>query len=198
MTILLPRHTRWANPCVPWALGADGSSVQVSLDTYRRESLKILKIFSELHAAVVEKASIDESFFDLSVPVRELLLQRYPAYLSAPPEGAPLGLDTPLPKPPPVDWTGLGELVPTKFEDAAPPQDADAPAAVEGQAAQPPDIFALQKELEEEDTNWADVALALGAELMAQCRKRVFDELHYTCSAGIAKNKARPTQCMPV
>jgi hypothetical protein len=62
---------------------------------------------------VAEKASIDECFFDLTLPIRDLLLQRYP-YLSQVPPDAAFGLDTPLPKPSGVDisWSGLGNLIP--------------------------------------------------------------------------------------
>lgn len=36
---------------------------------------------------------------------------------------------------------------------------------------------------------WSDYALSLGAELMQKCRTQVLQELGYTCSAGVARNK---------
>lgn len=37
---------------------------------------------------------------------------------------------------------------------------------------------------------WHDWALCIGAEIMGEVRKAVWERLHYTCSAGIAHNKA--------
>lgn len=80
---------------------------KVSLDPYRRESRKILEIFKK-HCDRVEKASIDESFLDLSSVVKEKLLQRYGHLLKSElPD-----IDTPLPEAPFVQWTPeLGVLV---------------------------------------------------------------------------------------
>ena len=59
-----------------------------------------------------EKASIDECFLCLTLPVRDILVQRYPHLGQVPPD-APQGLDTPLPPPPPTySFEGLGNLIP--------------------------------------------------------------------------------------
>lgn len=80
---------------------------KVSLDPYRRESRKILEIFKK-HCDRVEKASIDESFLDLSSVVKSVLLERYGHLLNIP----HTNLDDPLPEAPPVTWsTGCGVLV---------------------------------------------------------------------------------------
>ncbi|KAE8208593.1 hypothetical protein CF327_g7062 [Tilletia walkeri] len=88
---------------------------KVSLDPYRRESKKILSIFQRTcPAGAVEKASIDESFFDLTIEVRKALLEEYPE-LRQPPDDSSAGLDTPLPEPPQNAhqlWAGLGHLIP--------------------------------------------------------------------------------------
>lgn len=64
-----------------------------------------------------EKASIDESFLDLTLPVRERLLKAYPALASAPNDD----LDAPLPPPSElgitadsIKWDELGNLVPVE------------------------------------------------------------------------------------
>ncbi|CCG81783.1 Putative uncharacterized protein [Taphrina deformans PYCC 5710] len=72
---------------------------KVSLDPYRRESRKILEIFKR-HCDLVEKASIDESFLDLSTLVKERLLQRYGHLLRT----NSANLDDPLPEAPLVNW----------------------------------------------------------------------------------------------
>lgn len=92
---------------------------KVSLDPYRRESTKILNIFKKTcpHGAV-EKASIDESYFDLTIEVRKLMIERFP-HLAQPPPDDPMtgikGMDQPLPPPPRLglkQWKQLGYVVP--------------------------------------------------------------------------------------
>ncbi|ODQ52753.1 DNA/RNA polymerase, partial [Saitoella complicata NRRL Y-17804] len=80
---------------------------KVSLDRYRRESAKILGIFRE-RCDRVEKASIDESYLDLSTLVYEALLEQYPQ-LRHPPQD----LNTPLPPAPPTifDEENHGKII---------------------------------------------------------------------------------------
>ncbi|KAH7927955.1 DNA/RNA polymerase [Leucogyrophana mollusca] len=145
----------------------DTRTHKVSLDLYRRESNKILNMFKEaLPTGEIEKASIDEAFIDFTRPVREKLLERY-AYLAQVPPDAPEGIDSPLPPPPPINWDGLGHLVPMSLtsEDTGEYHERD-------------DL-----------TTWHDVALSIGAEFMDRIRKDVAAKLGYTTSAGIARNK---------
>jgi nucleotidyltransferase/DNA polymerase involved in DNA repair len=104
-----------------------------------------------------EKASIDEAFMDLTRPVRQIMLERYP-YLAHVPDGAALGLDTPLPPPPQVSWDGLGTLIP---------------------------IDPSQEPNEENITpsTWHDVALSIAAESMEMVRQQINAKLGYTTSA---------------
>ncbi|KZT57954.1 DNA/RNA polymerase [Calocera cornea HHB12733] len=147
---------------------AQPSTHKVSLDYYRRESIKVLRIFqSTLPGAEVERASIDEAFFDLSAPVREELLKRYP-YLAQVPADAPEGMDSPLPAAPVIDWAGKGHVLPVR----------------EGEGAE-----------EEADDGWADVALSIGAEMVDRVRQEVRAQLGYTTSAGIARNKTMAKLC---
>ncbi|GAA5958075.1 hypothetical protein JCM8115_001122 [Rhodotorula mucilaginosa] len=97
--------------------GAKPETHKVSLDMYRKESKKILAVFQEF-CPIVEKASIDESFLDLTLPVRERLLAAYPA-LATPPPSSHNNLDTPLPPPSSfgitrddIKWAELGNVVP--------------------------------------------------------------------------------------
>jgi DNA polymerase eta len=139
-----------------------GGFLQISLDHYRRESLKILSIFSEA-CPTIEKASIDEAFLDFTSSVTQLLLEIFP-HLREAPDGH---LDAPLPPPPPsheLDWEGNRIPVDDLGE---------------------PDYTAT----------WGDVALSVGARLMAKCRWDVKERLGYTCSAGISKNKMLAKLC---
>ena len=173
------------------------------MDPYRRESLKILAIFKEMVpkgeigkllipdtwniAEIIEKASIDEAFLDLTPMVIDKLLAIHP-YLASPPPDAPDGLDSPLPRAPPIDWTKAGEVFPVNGEESAPIAETDGEEQGE--------MYSSQQSNEEgrgpagegrrkrdDDVTWEDWALCLGAEIMAEIRGEVWKRLHYTCSA---------------
>ncbi|WFD07568.1 DNA-directed DNA polymerase [Malassezia vespertilionis] len=134
-----------------------------------------------------EKASIDESFFDLSVYARKQILHRFP-YLDTraelenmSPDARAKKLECLLP-PVPLNvrqelvkksWTLLGAWWPSEYTDLA-----------------SQDTFG-----ELENMTWVDVAHAYAAERMISVRKHVLDRLGYTTSAGIAKNKALAKLC---
>jgi DNA polymerase eta len=103
--------------------------------------------------------------------VIDRLLLLHP-HLVTVPDDAPDGLDSPIPPAPPIDWTTAGNVVPIDGEKKA----------VEGEEEE-------MVVTEHEDT-WEDWALFVGAEIMAGLRAEVYKRLHYTCSAGIAHNKA--------
>lgn len=162
----------------------DPRTHKVSLDPYRRESLKILAIFKEMvPRGEIEKASIDEAFLDLSTQVVERLLVLHP-FLASVPDDAPDGLDSQLPPAPPIDWSKAGNVFPIgDIDDAGGHEevDGDGPRSSQGGPAAGP--------------GWEDWALCLGAEIMSELRAEVFKRLHYTCSAGIAHNKAMAKLC---
>ncbi|KAK0485085.1 hypothetical protein IW261DRAFT_1591324 [Armillaria novae-zelandiae] len=152
----------------------DSRTHKVSLDYYRRESMKILGMFNEhLPHAEIEKASIDEAFIDFTKPIREILFRRYP-YLTAIPSDSPDGVDTPLPPAPSVSWDKTDFLIPI-----------DPSTSVD----QEPGSHATLSEEGSQSTTWHDVALSIAAELMGQVREDIRTKLGYTLSAGIARNK---------
>ncbi|KAI6122165.1 hypothetical protein EDD16DRAFT_1782340, partial [Pisolithus croceorrhizus] len=156
----------------------DTRTHKVSLDLYRRESSKIINIMKQsVPSGEIEKASIDEAFLDLSKPVRERLLERHP-YLAKVPDDAPEGADSPLPPPPPIDWSQLGELV---------------TLTAQGEESEPQDETSNYEN--DHLTSWHDVALSIGAELIAKLREEIFRQLGYTMSAGIARNKFLAKLC---
>lgn len=178
---------------------ASRSLPKVSLDPYRRESLKILAIFKEMvPKGEIEKASIDEAFLDLTPMVIDRLLELHP-YLATVPDDAPDGLDSPLPKAPPIDWTKAGNVFPVNgdVEDKSagagedPNADgADGRSAIADEGEQ--HVWSSQKSDDgrefgrggsgESDT-WEDWALCIGGEIMADVRAEVWKRLHYTCTA---------------
>lgn len=131
---------------------------KVSLDPYRRESRRILEVFKR-HCDRVEKASIDESYLDLSTVVKAALLEKYGELLYG--GGRGKDLDEPLPEAPLVDWTSqTGVLVPLDADHA-----------------------------EDDRPDWDDVCTLLAAQFMDKVRADVRETLGYTCSAGVARNK---------
>lgn len=134
-----------------------------------------------------EKASIDEAYLDFTVPVRELILERQP-HLAAVPEDAPLGLDTPLPDPPTIDWTALGNIVPIlsdDYDDGGEISQEQKDQKVDKPVAAPDKIQPSKSSA----SAWSDYALSIGAELVQKCRDDVRGQLGYTCSAGVSRNK---------
>lgn len=159
----------------------------------------------------VEKASIDEAFFDYTKAVKEILLQRYP-YLAQVPKDSPDGVDTPLPPPPRIKWTdlGVGHVIPLagpapKEEESEKPtekqsgenndkelesRESEMEKHGEGSGA----LGKRNKDVESEEnpedigedeqyiTTWHDVALSIAAELMDKARAKV-REMGYTTSA---------------
>lgn len=128
---------------------------------------------------IVEKASIDESFFDLSVYVRKELLRRFPfldvrtALENMTQEEKREQLDCVLP---PLPLAVKQELVTKAWMLLG--------------AWMPGTEEARVDEAQWDDLTWVDVAYSIAAERMIAVRKHVVDRLQYTTSAGIAPNKA--------
>ncbi|OKL61237.1 hypothetical protein UA08_03850 [Talaromyces atroroseus] len=166
-----------------WAYRDDASTNiktdKVSLDPYRTQSRKILSTIKEevakqrdqilssgelaplveFQAAKIEKASIDEVFIDLSSLVYATFYQRYPELRREPTAS---DRNTQLPSPPTtaLEWSPDDGLL-----------DLD------------------DQEAEEDDPDWDDIAMFIGAEIIRSIRNAIWNKWNYTCSAGIARNK---------
>jgi DNA polymerase eta len=107
-------------------------------------------------------------FIDLSLLARDKLLERFPFLKTAPSDP-----NTPLPPPPDFTWSAeSGHVLPA---DACPP---------------PSDDLAEDEQETEEPATWHDWMLRMGAEAVAEARRAVHDDVGYTTSGGIARNKA--------
>lgn len=150
-----------------WAYRSDSANnvatQKVSLDPYRAESRKILAcIKAHLPAPPVqrvEKASVDEVFLDLSAQIHGILLERFSEELARPPP-----YDDPTENLPPPPTTAL---------------DWKADALV--------DLDIGETELD--DPDWDDITMLIGSEIVRSIRAAIREELQYTCSAGVARNK---------
>ncbi|KAA8907463.1 DNA polymerase eta-like protein [Sphaerosporella brunnea] len=158
--IYLAHVATWSAGSSSWSYSPAGSPPDINtskacLDPYRAESKKILKILQDLCPnAHTEKASIDESFLDLSRDCYERLLTEYECLRNTSEHGDEL---LPLPEVKELEWSG-SHLVPAK-------------------------------EGEEGEIDWDDIAMSIGADIIKNLRSAVYEQLGYTCSAGIASNK---------
>lgn len=132
---------------------------KVSLDPYRRESRKILKIFKN-NVDLVEKASVDESFMDLGRCVLKKLFELLPNMHE---DILKLDKDDYLP------------LVPDDFE-----------LEVHGEVVQG-DLEENTDQLYIND--WDDVLILLGSIKAYDIRLQVVKELGYTTSCGVGRVK---------
>lgn len=157
----------WKEGDVKWSYG-DGdeafkeiASRKVSLDPYRMQSQKILATIKEFLPADVQK--VEKASID------EVFLD-----LSVQVHGIMLERYPELRGPPPYDDPSE-PLVrpPTTFLDWA----ADALVDLDNEHT------------EEDDPDWDDVAMLIASEIVRDVRREVFEKLHFTCSAGISKNK---------
>ena len=163
--IVVQHVATWREGDDKWAYREDSfkhiQTDKVSLDPYRLESRKSLKLIKEILPAPplqkVEKASIDEVFLDLSAQIHSILLERYPELAIAPYDDPTENL--PLPPSTALNW--------------------EADALIDVDASQ----------TEDDDPDWDDVVMNIGSEIVRDVRKTIFEKLKYTCSAGIARNK---------
>ncbi|TIA98724.1 hypothetical protein E3P94_02494 [Wallemia ichthyophaga] len=147
---------------------------KVSLDPYRREGSKVLKFMHDYFPnSEIEKASIDEQYIDLTEMVRGKIIERYPFIAHLPPDKT---LDDALPYPPIISFAGLGNLVSTREEE----DDDKREHCYTDTDTQP---------------SWSDVALQIGAEAVSGMRRAMYEQLSYTCSAGISHNKILAKIC---
>ena len=142
------------------------STHKVSLDAYREASKNIFKIFHR-HCDKIQKIGLDEGYMDMTDKVNEIILQEYvPRYLDKLDDEI-CGI--------PIHWEELGITI--KNDDNDDDNDNDNDNDNKQDQSIPP------------TTTWSDLQLAIGAKISNQIRKEIFDELHYTCSAGIKINE---------
>ncbi|KAG0190767.1 DNA-directed DNA polymerase eta rad30 [Apophysomyces sp. BC1034] len=128
---------------------------KVCLDPYREASKKIFAIFGK-YGVKIQKIGFDEAFIDVTSYVNDRLIATYlnqSEWLSKVDESVCNV---------PIDWDSLGITVKSKEETLSEDENQDVDWA---------------------PTTWSDLQLVIGAELAAEIRKEVNDQLHYTCSA---------------
>ncbi|ODV77098.1 DNA polymerase eta subunit [Suhomyces tanzawaensis NRRL Y-17324] len=147
---------------------------KVSLDPYRRESRKILKIFQE-NCDLVEKASVDESYLDLGRLVYQKLMELFPQLAPANRGLAPVLPPIPSKLPSELHW--VGEVISTDKEDAYASEQGLLSESQKGEAPVP------------SVCDWDDVCMLIGSQILLQLRQLVYQKLGYFTSGGLARNK---------
>lgn len=159
----------WKEGSAKWSYsdGEDGDAAKeiavrkVSLDPYRIQSRRILALIKECLPKDMQR--VEKASID--EVFLDLSAQVHDVLLARYPElrgPAPYDDPTePLPRPPTtaLDWA------------------ADALV----------DLDASQNE--EDDPDWDDICMLIASEIVRDVRREIFDQLHYTCSAGLARNK---------
>ncbi|EKG15007.1 DNA-repair protein UmuC-like protein [Macrophomina phaseolina MS6] len=134
---------------------------KVSLDPYRLESRRILALIKGSLPSELQR--VEKASID------EVFMD-----LSAHVHSVMLERYPELAGPPPYD--DLMENLPT------PPI-----TALDWQTDHLVDLDANQTE--DDDPDWDDIAILIGSEIVRDIRAKIFEELKYTCSAGVARNK---------
>lgn len=164
--LIMQHVATWKEGDEKWAYHEDSfknmATHKVSLDPYRMESRKILALIKDvLPAAPISK--VEKASID------EVFMD-----LSTQVHGIMLERFPELKGPPPYD--DPTEQLPR------PPTTAlewDTDALVDLDAT----------ETEDDDPDWDDVAMLIASEIVRHVRAKIYEVLHYTCSAGVARNK---------
>lgn len=146
---------------------------KVSLDPYRRELRKIIKILKR-ECDLVEKASVDECYLDFGRLVYSRLLALFPELQNLQPDDTLPSVPAELP----ADLHWIGEIMPT-FTEEKEQLEAKALNSVVNDTETPnPPVC-----------DWDDVCMLIGSQIMYTIRGEVFRELKYTTSGGLARSK---------
>ena len=166
--IICQHVATWKEGDTKWSYSDDASQAfkeiairKVSLDPYRIQSRRILATIKE--SLPKELQRVEKASID--EVFLDLSAQIHVLLLARYPElQGPAPYDDPsepLPRPPTtaLDWA------------------ADALVDLDDSLS------------EEDDPDWDDIAMLIGSEIVRDVRKQIFEQLQFTCSAGLSRNK---------
>ncbi|KAM5262892.1 DNA polymerase eta [Ctenodactylus gundi] len=134
---------------------------KANLTKYREASVEVMGIMSRF--AIIERASIDEAYVDLTAAVQERLQK---------PEGQPVSAD----------------LLPTTYVEGLP----DGPAAeepVQKEEIRKQGLLQWLDIVQSDSASSPDLRLTVGAVIVEEMRAAIERETGFQCSAGISHNK---------
>lgn len=145
---------------------------KVSLDPYRRESRKIFKILLE-NCDLVEKASVDECYLDLGRAVHQKLVETFPNLIHEKNQLPPI----PSQLPSSLQWHG--EIYKSETEESLALDQKLLPQPQKDQSDSSSPVI----------RDWDDICMLIGSKILLHYRQVLYEELGYTTSGGLARNK---------
>ncbi|XP_054991678.1 DNA polymerase eta isoform X3 [Sorex araneus] len=135
---------------------------KANLTKYREASVEVMGIMSRF--AVIERASIDEAYVDLTGAVQERL-KKLP--------GHPISAD----------------MLPTTYIEGSPQSPPTAKGAVQKEERRKQGLLQWLDSLQIENPTSPDLQLTVGAVIVEEMRAAIEKETGFQCSAGISHNK---------
>ncbi|KAM5325543.1 DNA polymerase eta isoform 1-T2 [Glossophaga mutica] len=135
---------------------------KANLMKYREASVEVMEVMSRF--AVIERASIDEAYVDLTSAVQERLQKL---------QGQPISAD----------------LLPTTYIEGLPQDPTTAEGTVQKEEMRKQGLLQWLDSLEIENTTSPDLQLTVGAVIVEEMRAAIERETGFQCSAGISHNK---------
>ncbi|EPQ04450.1 DNA polymerase eta [Myotis brandtii] len=135
---------------------------KANLTKYREASVEVMEVMS--HFAVIERASIDEAYVDLTSAVRERLQKL---------QGQPISAD----------------LLPTTYIEGLPQGSATAEGTIQKEEMRKQGLSQWLDSLQFDNTPSPDLQLTVGAVIVEEMRAAIERQTGFQCSAGISHNK---------
>ncbi|KAM8778176.1 DNA polymerase eta [Rhynchonycteris naso] len=135
---------------------------KANLTKYREASVEVMEVMS--HFAVIERASIDEAYVDLTGAVRERLQKLQSQPISA-------------------------DLLPTTYIEGLPRGPATTEGTVEKEEMRRRGVLQWLDSLQMDNTTSPELQLTMGAVIVEEMRAAIERQTGFQCSAGISHNK---------
>nr|XP_045012466.1 DNA polymerase eta isoform X2 [Jaculus jaculus] len=135
---------------------------KANLTKYREASVEVMGVMSRF--AVIERASIDEAYIDLTSAVQERLQKL---------QGQPISAD----------------LLPTTYIEGLPRGPTAAEDSVQKEEKRRQGLFQWLDSLQVDNASSADLQLTVGALIVEEMRAAIERQTGFQCSAGISHNK---------
>ncbi|XP_004473132.1 DNA polymerase eta isoform X2 [Dasypus novemcinctus] len=135
---------------------------KANLTKYREASVEVMEVMSQF--AVIERASIDEAYVDLTSAVQERLQKL---------QGQPISAD----------------LLPSTYIEGLPKGPTTAEGTVQKEEMRKQGLFQWLDSLRIDNTTSPDLQLTVGAVIVEEMRAAIERQTGFQCSAGISHNK---------
>uniref|UniRef100_A0A2K5SHR4 DNA polymerase eta n=1 Tax=Cebus imitator TaxID=2715852 RepID=A0A2K5SHR4_CEBIM len=135
---------------------------KANLTKYREASVEVMEIMSRF--AVIERASIDEAYVDLTGAVQERLQKL---------QGQPISAD----------------LLPSTYIEGLPQGPTTAEETIQKEGMRKQGLFQWLDSLQTDNLTSPDLQLTVGAVIVEEMRAAIERETGFQCSAGISHNK---------